>query len=576
MEPSMPSPSRPLSAAPRPRHLVLPLIGLALSGLLVACGGGSDSPPSTGPDTSTPPPPPPPSPPPPPPGFSLSLDGDKAIVWQGNEANVTVNVQRETGFADAVQVALQDLPTGVSAGAVTVAAGSTSGTVRLQAVPTAPHSLPTAVKVNGTSGTLAATKPLTATVRGKAGDVDTSFGGGVQTTPVGLTDDYARGAAVQGDGKVIVAGYGVPGGDTGTDFLIVRYLRDGGLDTTFGTAGKVITAFNNGNRSDEAQAVAVQADGKILVAGSSDQGATGYDFALSRYNTDGSLDATFGAGGRVVTSFGNGADKLHAMLIQPDGKILLAGESGQGANGTDFAIARYNTDGSLDAGFGTGGKVLTPIGANGTRESIYALALQTLNGTARIVAVGGEGDFIAARYLANGQLDGDFGVDGIVQHVFGSVTGAARGVVVTADNKLVVAGHREHDFAAVRLTANGALDAGFGTAGKAVVAVNAANWDEATALVQQEDGKLLLGGWAYTGGSSSGNTALVRLMADGTPDDGFGTHGIVITAAATGTKNDQGQALVLQPDSRVPTVRVLQAGEANGSNHDFVLIRYWL
>jgi len=567
-------PSRPLSAPPRPRSLALPMLGLALSGLLVACGGGSDSVVANSPAPSPLPGPNPP-PPAPAPGFSLTVDADKSIVWQGNEANVTVNVQRENGFADAVQVALQDLPTGVSAGAVSVAAGTNSATVKLQAAPTAPHSLPTTVSVKGTSGTLAATKPMTVTVRGKAGDVDTSFGGGVQITPVGLTDDYARGVAVQADGKVIVAGYGVPGGDSGTDFLIVRHLRDGGLDAAFGTGGKVVTAFNNGNRSDEAQAVAVQGDGKILVAGSSDQGATGYDFALSRYNADGTLDASFGTGGRVITAFGNGADKVHAMLIQPDGKILMAGESGQG-NGTDFAIARYNADGSLDAGFGTGGKVLTPIGNTGTRESIYALALQTVDGSPRIVAVGGEGDFIATRYLANGQLDDNFGVGGVVQHVFGSVIGAARGVVVTADNKLVLAGHRDHKFAAVRLTANGALDVGFGEAGMRVVAVNPTNWSEATALVRQEDGKLLLGGWAYTGNSSSGDTAILRLKADGSMDADFGTNGIVITQGATGTKNDQGQALVLQPDPRVTTVRVLQAGEANGGNHDFMLMRYWL
>ncbi len=425
--------------------------------------------------------------------------------------------------------------------------------------------------------TAALAAPPTPT-RGAPGEVDAHFGGGALVTPGGLTDDYVRGVAVQAGGKVLVAGFGVFSAARGTDFMLVRYLRDGGLDPSFGTRGKVATAFDNGGRSDEAQAVAVQPDGKILVAGSSDQGAGGYDFALARYHPDGTLDASFGRGGRVTTDFSRGADKAHALLLQADGRIVLAGNSAQGGTGSDFALARYQADGRLDASFGDGGKVVTAIGSDGAREAVYALALQTAAGVSRIVAVGGEGDFIAAAYrVADGTLDGGFGQAGIVRGLFGSVTGAARGVVVTVDNELVLAGHRDHDFAAVRLRPDGRLDAGFGSGGRVVVPVSASNWDEATALVQQADGRLLLGGWTYTGNSSSADTVLLRLNADGCLDTVFGPGGVRITPVTAGTRSDAGRALALQPDERLPAVRALQAGEAAGrSDLDIVLMRHWL
>lgn len=549
------------------------LPSLLLAAVLTACGGGSNpATPEGEPDGPS-------QPPAPAAGFSFSLDAAKAIVWQGRQATLTVTVQRDAGFTDAIDFSAEGLPGGTTAAPLRIAAGGNTGTLVLQAAATAPHSLPTGVTLQGGGGAAAArvtkTQPLTVTVRGEAGDLDTSFGGGVLITPGGITDDYVRGLAVQADGRVVAVGHGVFAPATGTDFMLVRHLRDGGLDPSFGNAGKVSTAFDNGGRSDEAQAVAVQPDGKILVAGASDQGASGYDFALARYNADGTLDASFGHGGRVTTTFGNGDDKAHALLLQPDGKIVVAGGSNQGASGNDFALARYLPSGSLDASFGSGGKVLTAIGAGSKSEVAYALALQTVAGAARIVAAGGEGDFIAAAYRDDGTLDAGFGTGGIVRNVFGSITGAARGIVVTADHKLVLAGHRDHDFAAVRLSANGALDASFASGGHGVVAVSSDNWDEATSLVQQADGKLLLGGWVYTVGSSSA-TVLLRLNADGSRDTGFAPDGVRITKVAEGTRSDAGRALALQPDERVPAVRVLQAGEANGSDLDVVLMRHWL
>ena len=142
----------------------------------------------------------------------------------------------------------------------------------------------------------------------------------------------------------------------------------------------------------------------------------------------------------------------------------------------------------------------------------------------------------------------------------------------------MLAGHIDHNFAAVQLTVAGQLDNRFGPAhdGRFAMAVSATNWDEATALVRQTDGKLILGGWVFSGNSSSGDFAAVRLLADGTVDAGFGSAGITIKPMAAGTKDDLAHAIALQPDERIPSVRAVVGGEANGTNRDVALTRLWL
>lgn len=509
--------------------------------------------------------------------YSLALSTDKALVQQGQSTTVRVTLTRAAGFTGAVQLAVSGLPTGVTASGATIAANATTADIVLSAQAGAPHSLPTTAALTATStattpGSLLH-KPLSVTVRGAAGSVDTSFGGGVQTTPVGF-EDYANAVAVQPDGKVVVAGSS--SSNAGTFVTLVRYGRDGGLDSSFGNGGKLVTPV--GANNDTALALAVQADGRIVVAGSTAQPGTGQDFLVLRYLADGSLDPAFGSGGKVITAFGNDADRALAVAIQPDGKIVVGGESqsGASASGVDFALARYLPDGTLDPAFGTGGKVVTPISSHAGKDSIYALALPVVDGEQRILAVGGEGNFQAARYRANGQLDAGFGAGGKVTNLFNANIGSARAVVLLPGGQAVLAGSVVNDFAAVQLTAQGTLDPAFGTGGRFVHAVSAGNWDSATALVRQADGKLVLGGWVYTGNSSAGDFAALRLDAGGRLDASFGTGGVAIHPTAAGTKSDIAHGLVLQADPRVSTVRAIQAGEASGSNYDFSVIRLWL
>jgi uncharacterized delta-60 repeat protein len=558
------------------RSMKMNALAAAFAATLAACGGGGDAnapaagAPPTSQDPGNNPPPPPPA------GFSLTLSTDKAVVMQGGDVTVKATVTRDAGFDGAVQVALSGLPGGASAQTVTIPAGATEADIVIHAQGTAPHSLPTDVTAQGTSGDKSASKHLSVTVRGPAGAMDTSFAGGVVTTQVAAGEDYARAAAVQPDGKIVVAGASTD--NTGTWVSLVRYERDGSLDTGFGNGGKLITPVGaEGN--DDGAAVVVQADGKIVVAGSSESQATGHDFLLVRYNPNGSLDTSFGNGGKVVTDFNGETDRAWALLIQDDGKILAAGETNTGpASGVDFALARYNADGTLDAGFGTAGKVVTPVKSSTGTDIVRALALQTVNGDKRILAVGGEGDFLAVRYSLAGALDTSFGTEGKIAGLFNAVIGSAHAVVVLPDTgEAVLAGQIDNHFAAVQLTPAGQLDTRFGPAGdgrfeKALTT----NWNSATALVRQQDGKLILGGWAYPGPGTSGDFAAVRLLPNGTLDTGFAEGGVALRPTAAAGKSDNGRALVLQADERVPTVRAIQAGEANGSNNDYAVIRYWL
>ena len=188
------------------------------------------------------------------------------------------------------------------------------------------------------------------------------------------------------------------------------------------------------------------------------------------------------------------------------------------------------------------------------------------------------GDFLAARFRPDGTLDGSWAQSGRIVGLFNASIGSARAVDVDTEGRAVLAGHVDHQFAAVRLTVDGQLDATFGAQhdGRFRQDLVGNNWNEATALARQADGCYVIGGWANTVPGSSSDFAAVRLKADGTLDTAFGNAGIVFTPMAGGTRNDQSHGLVMQPDDRVPTVRAIQAGEANGSNHDFAVQRLWL
>src|SRR5215472_16863891 len=214
-----------------------------------------------------------------------------------------------------------------------------------------------------------------------------------------------------------------------------------GLDPTFGTGGRVTTDF--GGTGAAARTVAVQADGKILTAGVA--ASTGVaDFALARYNSDGTLDVSFGTGGQVTTDFAGANDQAESVSVQPDGRIVAAGAAGPYINrGFDFALARYNSNGTLDTSFGTSGKVTTDFAsANDVPSEPSAVALQR-DGKIVVMGetlVGGVYDFALARYDSNGTLDTSFGTSGKVTTDFAGGNDLPFSIAVQPDGNIVVAG----------------------------------------------------------------------------------------------------------------------------------------
>ncbi|WP_084046320.1 Ig-like domain-containing protein [Deinococcus hopiensis] len=503
--------------------------------------------------------------------FDLNLSGDKLPIVTGTAASLTVNVTRKNGFTGAVTLSLGGLPDGASAAPITLAPDQASATVTVGAAANAPHSQPTAVTLSAAAtGAATVMKALTVTVRGPAGSLDTTFGaGGIAVTPVGAGEDVPYAVAAQPDGGLTVVGSSAS--NVSDDFTVVRYTRDGALDATFGSGGKVSIDF--AGKADIARAVAHQSDGKIVVVGGVTNAGNEERFGVARLNANGTLDSSFGQGGKVVTAFaGSGADRASAVLVQPDGSIVVGGHASlsSSASGMDFALARYTAVGVLDASFGNGGQVITAMTPGGAADAVHALALQG----GKIIAAGGEGDFKAARYTASGTLDASFGTGGKVSSVFGGSVATVSGIALDAQNRLVLAGQSQNDTAAVRLSENGALDTTFGDGGKKIIAVNPDNWDAAQGVSVQADGKVVLGGWVYGVGSQS-NFAVTRLNAGGQLDTGFGQGGTTVTPVAPGVKPDEVRALALQTDDRIPATRIVAVGVRNDSNQDFALTRYW-
>jgi len=532
------------------------LLMLAVPAL--ACSGGSEG------GTSDPPPVEEPEK-----AFLISLDSDRLPVLQGAANRMGIRIERRAGFHGAVEISAENLPPGAKLAPLTIAADETEAELTLSAPASAPHSLPTLAHIVGKAGDVSAERDLTVTVYGKPGALDTSFAGGKVILPVGNSDDYAYAITTQKDGKLLIAGRSA---ERLGDVALIRLTQDGALDATFGSGGRV--TMDLAGAADCARAVAVDAKGRIVIAGTSERDGR-QDFLVARYMPSGELDESFGDQGHATVGFGSEDSTAYAMVLQADGKLVVVGDANVDVKkGLDFALARFTSDGQLDPNFGDAGKITQSVAAGNGRDSAYAVALQDVAGEQRLVLAGGEGDFSLARFTAAGALDTSFGAQGSLKGLLGSSIGAAKAVQVDADGNIVVAGHHTNDFALLRLDPNGALDASFGNQGALVTPINPKNWDGAEALAIDPDGSIVAAGWAYDVGSSA-NTALVRYMPNGELDTAFGEGGVALTQVAAATKSDQGSALLLQTDQRVPTTRILVAGYASTSAYDFAVTRFW-
>ncbi len=409
------------------------------------------------------------------------------------------------------------------------------------------------------------------------GDFDPTFGvDGIVTTDFFGSDDFATAIAVQADGKIVVAGSAKSGADvTTTDFAVARYLPDGTLDPDFGSGGVVTSDF--AGSTDYGHAVAIQADGRMIVVGEAISG-TQKTFALIRYNSDGTVDPSFGTDGKVLTTFSGRDSRAYEIVVQPDEKIVVAGDGyrtpSPPLNDSDFALARYNSDGSLDLGFGTGGMVTTDFYS--FEDGARALVQQR---DGKLIAAGRahtaqNADFALARYNADGTLDVTFGPngDGKVNTDFSDNSEVALSMTLQPDGAIVVAGltffetgENNFGFALARYGADGTLDSTFGTGGKVTTDLNLLG-ELAASVVVQANGKILAGGYANLeiGGSDNPDLALVRYNPDGSLDSEFGSDGTVIADLTLGF--DSIAAMAIEPDGKL-----IAAGSAGP---DFLVARY--
>jgi uncharacterized delta-60 repeat protein len=396
------------------------------------------------------------------------------------------------------------------------------------------------------------------------GSVDNSFGNsGKQITDFD-GEDHANSIAVKSDGKIIVVGEQ----NDGSDFAIAQYTSGGILDNTFDENGKLTGKLQLNQGSTFYTSIAIQTDGRLVAAGYTWNGDN-YDFAVARYNSNGSLDNTFSGDGKLMTDYNGGDDFAYSLAIQSDGKIVVVGESN-----SNFALVRYNTDGVIDNTF-SGGKFTTDLGFD---DNAQAVKIQT---DGKIVVAGWSingfdidsqqptADFAICRYNTNGSLDNSFSGDGKVTTNFG-FDDRAKSIALQGDGKIVVAGSKQvHDpggddsqFAVARYTADGELDLDFSDDGKKLTTINTNAYANSVAI--QSDGKILVGGSTGFQSSTLSNFALVRYNANGLIDDSFDEDGIQTTHLGSVYKSSN--SLAIQDDGKI-----VLTGAAGGN---FTLVRY--
>lgn len=327
-------------------------------------------------------------------------------------------------------------------------------------------------------------------------NLDKNFGrSGIIQTDFGGSGDYATSMVTSGDGKITLAG--VTNADDHEDFALARFDKKGNLDSAFGAGGKVNIDFDGGD--DRAMAIMALDEGQMIVGGSSANGTTKMDFALLKLKADGTVDTTFGNGGKATLDFGGKDDWILVLGKGGNGEIIAVGNSQTG----NIALARFKSDGSLDRDFAKDGKMALGV-SGGTRD-------MAIDSKGRIIVSGGtaDGKLVLVRFLANGQLDAGFGNGGIVKSDEG---GRAIALIVDENNKIVTAGDgnfqegNKGDILLIGFLENGNIDSAFGNNGKII-----ADFDKA--------GNSVIGMEFEPGGK-------IKVVAT-TDKGGFTKHGLV-------------------------------------------------
>lgn len=398
-----------------------------------------------------------------------------------------------------------------------------------------------------------------------SGILDSGFGSGGYTTTDIHGFDYGRGMAVQSDGKIVGAG------SSNDDIALVRYDASGTLDTGFDADGIVLTDI--GLVYDVNNAVVALGDGKTI-----NGGVAAGKAALMYLNADGSPDTDCSEDGKVWDGFTNDdRSEFNALKIQPDGRLLAAGSKLHNTNyDYDFITARYNEDGSKHTripgqteGFNTTtGYLVTDFGGND--DKAYAVSIDH---NLRPIAAGysysgSNNDFALVRYTVDGLLDTGFDGDGLFTYDFAGGDDQCRALAVLDDNQILMAGYARNgsndDFALLMVDSVGNVVKSFGNSGMVLSDFNG-NTDRIYDILLQPDGKILAGGYVR---NSNYDFAVARYNSDGSLDETFGESGFVGVDIAGGY--DYGQALALQADGKF----ILGGYAQNGSYDEFAMVRF--
>jgi len=333
------------------------------------------------------------------------------------------------------------------------------------------------------------------------------------------------------------------------EFVVARFQAGGNLDSTFNGTGKVTTHMEGG---DYAAAVAIQGDGKIVVAGTS-SASSGFRMSLVRYNVDGTLDETFNDDGKVITGVGPNGSGATDVAIQPDGKIAVVGYALNASGSPDIAIVRYDANGTLDTTFNGTGIVTVPTGAAGGSAGYNRISIQS---DGKILVAGttgtaGGSDFLVLRYLPNGNTDPSFNGSGKVVTDFGGRHDYARDLVVQSDSRILVAGYStlngDFDMALARYNADGSPDVNFNNTG---IATSGAFNAVGTAVGLLNNGVIVVAG--YTIQSSGGDFALAFFPSNGKTSSIPSMLGHLTTDF--GSDSDSLADLAIQADGKIVAV----------------------
>ncbi len=350
--------------------------------------------------------------------------------------------------------------------------------------------------------------------------IDSSFGtnGLVLKDLTGNLDTRATTMAVQSNSKFIVGGYSNFQSPNFYDGLLLRYNEDGTVDNSFGVNGMVRMSF--GTNNDYLTSVKIQPDGKIVAAGYTFQSGSNYDYFITRYTSAGIVDSSFGINGYVLIDFSQQYDVFPVIALQPDGKIIIAGGTGNKNSFNSYLIARVTASGAIDSSFGGTGIINKRVG---TGQGERATAILVLPDTH--IIIGGychdenfDYEFGLLSYNSNGTLNTSFGTAGkVILNPTVSGGDILNCMTLSSDNKILAAGQIGTTFGIVKLNTNGSLFTGFGTNGVAAAKIDSAVTTVAYDMKVLPGGKILLGGADFI---------FAAYNSDGQLFKGFGSNGV--------------------------------------------------